>query len=166
MTRALDAAALEALARDRGVAMTALAALPDVATEALKPRRIGLFKPWVATMDEGWTRWLLEQHEFPYRSLADADVRKGALRDAYDVWCWPTPREGTAGRPPARHGSGGVHGRPRPGGCPALKEFVRAGGTLVALDSAADLPLDLFGLGVSNVLKGVPRQEYSVPARC
>jgi hypothetical protein len=45
----------------------------------------------------------------------------------------------------------------------ALKEFVREGGTLVALDSAAELPLDLFGLGVRNVLKGVSRTDYFAP---
>jgi hypothetical protein len=48
-------------------------------------------------------------------------------------------------------------------GASALKEFVREGGTLVALDSASDLPLDLFGLGVHNVLKGVLRTDYYAP---
>jgi len=40
---------------------------------------------------------------------------------------------------------------------------VREGGTLVTLDSSSDLPLDLFGLGVRNVLRTVPRQEYYAP---
>jgi hypothetical protein len=48
-------------------------------------------------------------------------------------------------------------------GALALKQFVEAGGTLVALDSAADLAVDLFGLGVRNVLKGVPRSDYFCP---
>ena len=49
------------------------------------------------------------------------------------------------------------------GGAAALEQFAREGGTLVALDSAADLPIDLFGLGVRNVLKGVSNQEYFAP---
>ena len=26
--------------------------------------RIGLYQSWSANMDEGWTRWVLEQHGF------------------------------------------------------------------------------------------------------
>ena len=29
--------------------------------------RIGLYQPWTGSMDEGWTRWLLEQYGFSFR---------------------------------------------------------------------------------------------------
>ena len=48
-------------------------------------------------------------------------------------------------------------------GALALKDFVRAGGTLVTLDSASDFAIDLFGLGLRNALRGVPTQEYYAP---
>ena len=40
---------------------------------------------------------------------------------------------------------------------------MRGGGTLVTLDSASDLPIDLFGIGIRNVLKNVSRSEYFCP---
>ncbi|MGE5199192.1 MAG: M14 family zinc carboxypeptidase, partial [Rhodospirillaceae bacterium] len=51
----------------------------------LKAPRIALYQPWTASMDEGWTRWVIEQHEFPYTTLHNADVRAGGLRDRFDV---------------------------------------------------------------------------------
>jgi Zinc carboxypeptidase len=39
--------------------------------------RIGLYQSWVASMDEGWTRWIFDQNGIPYTRLVDADIRKG-----------------------------------------------------------------------------------------
>jgi hypothetical protein len=154
---------VEAVARERGLPVVAVESAPAAAT-LLKPPRVGLYKSWVPNIDEGWTRWVLEQFEFPYRSLVDADVRRGALRESLDVIVLPDATaksilDGNApGSVPPEFTSGiGLVGSA------ALEQFVREGGTLVALDSAADLPIDLFGLGVRNVLKGVPSQEYYAP---
>jgi hypothetical protein len=161
--KGLDRAAVEAVARERGLPVVAVESAPAAAT-LLKPPRVGLYKSWVPNIDEGWTRWVLEQFEFPYRSLVDADVRRGALRESLDVIVLPDATaksilDGNApGSVPPEFTSGiGLVGSA------ALEQFVREGGTLVALDSAADLPIDLFGLGVRNVLKGVPSQEYYAP---
>ena len=35
------------------------------ALQDARPARIGLYKSWIANIDEGWTRWLLEQYGFP-----------------------------------------------------------------------------------------------------
>ena len=40
--------------------------------------RVGLYKSWVASMDEGWARFVLEQFDAPYQSLQDKDVRGGS----------------------------------------------------------------------------------------
>jgi hypothetical protein len=53
--------------------------------KALKPLRIGLYRPWTANIDEGWTRWILEQYQFPYTSLYNGDIRAGHLREHYDT---------------------------------------------------------------------------------
>jgi hypothetical protein len=44
-----------------------------------------------------------------------------------------------------------------------LEEFVRSGGTLVAMDRAAELPLTAFGLPVKNVAAGARESDFYVP---
>jgi hypothetical protein len=156
--------AVEALARARALPVLAVAKPPSVAATTLKAPRIGLHKPWVASMDEGWTRWLLEQYEFPYRTLTDADVRKGGLAASFDVVVladsgWKALLDGHPPGlvPPEYTGGLGLEG------AMALEQFVEAGGRLVALDSAAELPVELFGLGVRNVLRGVSNRDYYCP---
>ncbi|MGH9814830.1 MAG: M14 family metallopeptidase, partial [Candidatus Acidiferrales bacterium] len=51
----------------------------------LSAPRIALYQPWTGLMDEGWTRWLLEQYEFPYTTLHNADIQAGQLSDKFDV---------------------------------------------------------------------------------
>jgi hypothetical protein len=163
--KGLERSAVEPVARQKGVPVAAVEAAPSgVVTALVKAPRIGLYRPWVPNMDEGWTRWILEQFEFPYRTLLDADLRKGGLRESLDVIILPDATaksilDGNApgSVPPEFTGGIGL------AGSAALEEFVRQGGTLVALDSAADLPIDLFGLGVRNVLKNVPSQDYYAP---
>ncbi|MCG6956651.1 MAG: M14 family metallopeptidase [Gemmatimonadetes bacterium] len=43
--------------------------------------RVGLYRPWAASIDEGWTRWLLEMYGVKHSSLYNADVLAGKLRD-------------------------------------------------------------------------------------
>ncbi len=51
----------------------------------VKAARIGLYRSWNANMDEGWTRWILEQYQFPFASLYNADIIGGRLRERYDA---------------------------------------------------------------------------------
>jgi len=51
--------------------------------------RIGLYQSWVASMDEGWTRFILDQNHIPYTRLVDADIRKGNLNRRFDVIVLP-----------------------------------------------------------------------------
>ena len=48
-------------------------------------------------------------------------------------------------------------------GIEALDEFVQAGGTLVAFNRAAALPIERLGLPVVNRLEGLDRTEFFVP---
>ncbi|HEX5083050.1 MAG TPA: M14 metallopeptidase family protein, partial [Blastocatellia bacterium] len=47
--------------------------------------RIGFYQPWTSNMDEGWTRWVLEQYEFPYTTIHNAEIKAGRLREKFDV---------------------------------------------------------------------------------
>ena len=46
--------------------------------------RLGLFLA-NTSMDEGWTRWVLEQYEFQFTRVSGADIQAGSLRDRIDV---------------------------------------------------------------------------------
>lgn len=122
--------------------------------------RVGLYKSYVASMDEGWTRWILEQWEIPYTTLEDKEVRAGGLRQKYDAIVLPD--QGAAsivngfrpGTMPDEY-VGGIGEQ----GVAALKDFVMAGGTLVTLDSASLFAIERFDLPVKNVLAGLSGSE-------
>ncbi len=128
--------------------------------EIVQPR-VGLYRSWTASMDEGWTRWVLERYGFDFDSLYDADVRAGQLRDRYDVIVLPDMRPQSiaqghaAGTMPARY-VGGIG----EAGVRALAEFVRQGGTLVCLNGSAAFAIEEFDLEVENVAAGLEREEF------
>ena len=64
----------------------------------LKRPRIGLVQPWSGSMDEGWTRWVLEQYEFNLTSIHNADIRADGqvMRPTYLVKVKPETAAGRA----------------------------------------------------------------------
>ena len=121
--------------------------------------RIGLYRPWTANMDEGWTRWVLEQFEIPYTPLTDSAVRGGGLRDRMDAilvsdMSLRDVRQGMSDSVVPPPYSGGL-GRE---GIEALKAFVNAGGTLVLLDRASELATTELGVNV-RLVKVPPRRD-------
>jgi hypothetical protein len=123
--------------------------------------RVGLYRPWTASIDEGWTRWLFENFEFAFSSLYDADVRSGSLRDRYDVIVLADMSRGEIvdgspkGSVPPRF-EGGL-GRE---GVRALDEFVRLGGTLVCLNRSSQFAIEELHLPVENVVGELGRDKY------
>ncbi|MGH7712371.1 MAG: hypothetical protein ACREOG_13865, partial [Gemmatimonadaceae bacterium] len=84
----------DAVARAKFVARACPIAAPVQQTSARRPltpntRRIGLYRSWTASMDEGWTRWLFEQFGVPFRSVRDSTIKAGNLRAAFDVLVIP-----------------------------------------------------------------------------
>ncbi|MGD0782867.1 MAG: M14 metallopeptidase family protein, partial [Candidatus Aminicenantales bacterium] len=57
---------LDRAARELGLSFLALDLKPSVDLLRLRPVRIGLWDMYGGSMDSGWTRWLLEQFEFPF----------------------------------------------------------------------------------------------------
>jgi hypothetical protein len=85
----------------------------------VKKPRIGLFQPWSGSMDEGWTRWLLEQYGFEFVSLHPEDFHS-PLRDRVDVVILADgariPVEGGGGRGEGGGRGGGAGGAAGAGG--------------------------------------------------
>ena len=156
---------LDAIASDVGLQIaTTTAAVPGSAV-AVKAPRIGMYSPWTGgNMDEGWTRWTLEQYAFTNTTLHNADIRAGKLRDRFDVIILPdqAPRQmidGASGaqiRPEYRGGIGDE-------GVEALHDFVAHGGTLVALGAASDLAIERFGVPLKDVKNGLSRDQHFAP---
>lgn len=125
--------------------------------------RVGLYKPWTASMDEGWTRWVFEGWGVPFDTVKDAQMRAGNLNRRYDVLVVPdiSYRQMTQGldarRSPAEF-AGGLGER----GVAALQQFVRAGGTLVLLNASSEFGIRELDVPVRNI---TDEQQANDPAR-
>jgi hypothetical protein len=78
-------AKLEAVAEKFPIDIRAASTAPTGSALQVHLPRIGLYQSWVASMDEGWTRWIFDQNGIPYTRLVDADIRKGDLNQRFDV---------------------------------------------------------------------------------
>jgi hypothetical protein len=103
-----------------------------------------MYQPWTGgSMDEGWTRWVLEQYEFNLTSIHNADIRAGKLRQKFDAIIIADQNardildgyDAPAIRPEYRGGIGDA-------GVDSLKQFVADGGTLVMMGNACDLAIE------------------------
>lgn len=133
------------------------------ATIPLPKRRIGVYQPWIPSMDEGWTRLVLEQFRVPYTTLHNAEVRAGALK-GFDVLLIPSIEAKTlrSGYGPGQTEPAYVGGLGAEG-AEALRRFVREGGDLVCLDAACEYAIEDLDLPVKNVVKGLPSSEFYAP---
>lgn len=126
-------------------------------------RRIGIYKSYAASMDEGWTRWIFDSYKVPYKSVMDGDLRAGRLNDRFDVIILPdqSARAIAGGLGQAYPDS--LRGGVGEAGARALKAFVENGGTVLAFNEASDYAIETFTLPVKNVLAGVRNTEFYAP---
>jgi hypothetical protein len=155
---------VDAIARDLGLRATASGGRPPADARPVGLARVGLYRSAAANIDEGWTRWLLEQYEFAFDTITDADIKRGGLNARFDAIVLPDqePERILGGNlagtmPPEYVGGIGTDG------AEALKQFVAAGGTLVALDSASELAITLLGAPLSDATRGLPPDQFLCP---
>ena len=164
-------ATLAEAAEATGVSFTALDADPSAASRPLSRQRIGMYQRYYGgNMDEGWTRWLLEDFEFAYTSLFDEEILAGDLHERWDVIVLPAdskemmlgPKAGESRwnpdeiPPEYRSGFGAD-------GVEALDAFVRNGGTLVTFAQAGQLVLDEFDVPVRDAVAGKWGADFWAP---
>jgi hypothetical protein len=146
--------------------------------EPAKMLRIGMYQRyWGGNMDEGWTRWLLERYRFKYKTIKDADIKRGRLSRKYDVIVLPSDHKSlilgegieeylqkrfkgmfTMPEFPEEYESGiGKEGVEK------LKEFVEDGGVLVTLGEASNFAIEELKLPVVNVLADVKPKDFLCP---
>jgi len=133
-------------------------------TAARGGARIGLYRSWAPSMDEGWTRWMLDQYDIGYESLTDSVARGGNLGGRYDAIILPdqAPRELLEGlsarRYPAR-----IAGGLGQSGVQSLRDFVDGGGTLLAFNDACDFVIGALELPVVNTMTSLSSREFYAP---
>jgi hypothetical protein len=143
-------------------------------------------------MPSGWTRWILEQHQFPFELVFPPEIDAGNLRQRFDVIVFPSgavPRPGVVPNSAEAYGDSNSGGGPAPADVPApyrdrigrfsaaksvdpLRAFLEAGGTIVTVGTSGHLASHL-GLPVRNALveraagaKGertLPREKFYIP---
>ena len=132
------------------------------------PRKVGrcaLYQSHVPSIDEGWTRWILENRgPFTCAPLEDKELRAGNLHAKYDAIIIPdqSPRSILNGYPSGtmpQELTGGLGAE----GVRSLREFAEEGGTLICLNRASDFAIEQLKLPVRDVTAGLKETEFYVP---
>jgi hypothetical protein len=153
--------------------------ISDIEKAPLKNFRVGLYQSWQANMDEGWTRYVLDDLGIPFTTLHNKDFKgekdkKVNLGEKFDVIVFadenadiiktgkPSPSS-----PYARYFSGTMppeyEGGIEKEGVEALKKFVEDGGILVTLNNACELVFKEFTPPASDALERVERSKFFCP---
>jgi hypothetical protein len=167
-TSEMDRETMEAWAQEWGVEVGALSSEEVEGLDRHRQTlpRLALLHTWRNTQDDGSIRYALDGWEIPYTYLPEDRLQEGSLRDRFDVILFPDQGRNATGRQifegldPA---DGPLPWEPRTDlpslgqisttpdmtggmgyeGLAALRDFVHQGGTLLALGSAATLPVEL-----------------------
>jgi hypothetical protein len=148
----------------------------------MRPVRVGLWDSYGGSMPSGWTRWILEQFEFPYSRVFAPELDAGNLNAQYDVLVFVEGaipgapgsergrrRDGETTEPPSLPEEyRGQFGRVTiERTIPRLREFITNGGTIVAIGSSAENLATHLQLPVENHLveggEPLPRTKFYVP---
>jgi hypothetical protein len=168
---------LQAATAEFGIPARALARMPGGPVRKLKQPRIGLYDQYGGLAPSGWTRWLLEQFEFPHEIVYPQTLNAGNLHEHFDVLVFTdeayTGRNNAQPRVetiPAEYRAG--IGRITPDQTlPQLKTFAEAGGTILTLGSSTALA-GLMGIPVTDHLtapkpdgtqRALQREEFYTP---
>ncbi|HTR36927.1 MAG TPA: M14 metallopeptidase family protein [Bryobacteraceae bacterium] len=130
----------------------------------LKQPRIALYKSYVPAIDEGWTRWLLENFGFAYQNVLNPRIEAGNLRRNFDVIVFPDQPapQITSGYEPGsmpQEYVGGLSTKAEAN----LRAFAEAGGTLVFLNRSTDYAIEALRLNLKNLVAGVSNRDFYSP---
>ena len=154
----VDRARMDAWARELFVTAERATA---PATAVVAPTRIALYKAAPGNMDQGWTEWLFDTHEYKYTLITPEDLKAGNLGARFDAIVF-----GSQGITRGGRGGGGGGGTPvaastvDDSATKGVDEFVRGGGTLVSWNAGTAGVITSLKLPVRNVLQGITRQQY------
>jgi len=144
----------------------------------IKSPRIGLWDRYGGSMPSGWTRWILEQYEFPFDRVFPQELDRGDLNRKYDVLVFVSGAI-PAGQRKAISSSTDLESIPEEyrswigsvstdKTIPELLKFVKNGGTIIAIGSSTNIAGHA-GLPIKNHIvdkdgKQLSSKEYFVPS--
>jgi hypothetical protein len=175
---------LQKMAEELGLSFEAVTSRPAGEAFRLRPLRIGLWDRYGGSMPSGWTRWLLEQYEFPFTVVYPQTLDAGDLINKFDVLIFVT------GAIPLRDARGEEQFGRRPNPeeipdeyrawlgsvsvaktVPQLQKFMEAGGAILTIGTSTNLGY-LAGLPMANALverlpegteRPLAREKFYVP---
>lgn len=163
---------LQKAAEDLHLAIDVVDQVPKEKIKEIKKVKVGLYQPWTANMDEGWTRLLLENFEFDFVTLHNKDFKDKKLKQKYDVIIIPD-MNGEIIKNGKPSGDAARFYRPKPPeydsgltklGLENLKNFIeKDGGTVITLGNACNFAIEDLGLRVTNTLKSVKSESFFCP---
>ncbi len=154
---------MEKLALELNLRIQACSSRPAAKTSEIRAPKVAIYQSWVAVEDEGWTRFVLDEHEFAFKVLHDSDIRAGQLARQFDAIIIPDHYSTELLVNGYRRGDmppdyvGGLGSR----GINNLKEFVREGGTLILMNTSCNLAAGEFKSPVRNILEKARREEFN-----
>lgn len=135
--------------------------------QEIKNVALEIYKSSIASMDEGWTRWVLDEWsqgctKYKYDSLTDSEIKANRFSSKTIIFPDQSPNQMlngyTKGMMPDEY-TGGI-GKD---GVENLRKFAEAGGTLVFLNRASDFAIREFNLPVRDVTDGLSRKDFFIP---
>lgn len=158
-----DKELIESLSEEYGLEFKGVSSKPEAALTKLHMPKVGLYKSWVANMDEGWTRFVMDEYAFEMDTLHDRDIQTADL-SMYDVIILPSQRaksilhgHSVLQMPEKFTGGIGLEGSL------ALSKYVKNGGLLMAFDEASNYVIEQFGLPLKDATEGVGSKSFFIP---
>jgi len=179
--KATTRAQLDKISAELGISFEGTRAAVPANASRMKALRIGLWDNYGGSMPSGWTRWIMEQFEFPFERVYAPQLDAGNLNAKYDVLIFVS-----GAIPGAGGGRGGRGGAPAeaPAGLPSeyqdqfgamtvaktlpqVKTFIEGGGTAIAIGSSATNLAAFLQLPVESQLAEngvpIPQTKFYVP---
>jgi hypothetical protein len=153
---------VEELGHTYGVRASTLDSIKSPLTK-LNKSKVGVYKSYRPTADEGWLRYVLEEYEFPLESVTNEVVRNRGI-DEFNILIIPSQDASIISNgvsrgllPPRYTGGWGQEGKD------AVSSFIESGGTCVFLGNATEWAITNLGLPCRDVVKDRSSQEFFAP---
>ena len=122
--------------------------------------RLGIYKNSRAgNMDEGWTRYVLDTFNVPFKSASDAAINAANPRSGFDVIILPSEQTRQTADTDVEGSARGISDA----GFRNLARFVDDGGTLICFDGSCGQLIRRWNLPLKNVLEGLRSSEFYCP---